>query len=51
MKRSPYESTHEHKHTENLNILANTDAFLDQQRVNVRENTVKMASSDRERHL
>ena len=41
MKRSPDESTH--KHTETLYISTITDVFLDQKRVNVCENTVKMA--------
>ena len=43
MKRSLDESTQ--KHTETWNILANTDAFLNQKRVNVCEHAVKMVCS------
>ena len=45
MKRSPGKNTHEHKHTETLNILAITDAFLGQKRVNVCKYAVKMGST------
>ena len=57
MKRSPDER---HTRKLNLNILTNTDVFLNQKRVNVCEYTVKTApyrrhihllSSDRERLL
>ena len=45
MRRSPDESTYEHKHTETWNILAITDVFLHQKRVNVCEHAVKMGST------
>ena len=44
MTRSPDKGTHKHKQMESWNILAITDAFLDQKRVNVCEQAVKMAS-------
>ena len=47
IKRSPDKSTHEHKHTATWNILAITDAFLDQKRVNVCEHPVKMVAQGR----
>ena len=42
MKRSPYDSTHVHKHMKIWNILVITDAFLNQKRENVCEHMVKM---------
>ena len=46
IKRSPDESTQEHKHMETWYISAITDAFLDQKKVNVFEHAVKLASCE-----